>query len=321
MNLSANRGVAAALALLCAVALFVGINVIADKTLRSERIDLTQQHLYTLADGSKKTVAKIDEPLTFRFYFSKRLGDDIPTYGLYAQRVRELLQEYEALSGGRIKLEEQNPVPYSPVEDRAVAFGLQGVPIDQSGEQVYFGLAATNSTDDQQVIPFFQPERERFLEYDLTKIVANLANPKKPVVALITPLPLEGDMMAAMQGRPTQPMAVIETLRQLYDVRTMGGESNEIGKDVDDLLLAHPQNTPEKTLYAIDQFVLRGGKALVFVDPHSEMQSSRPSRFNPPGSPADSNLERLFAAWGVEMQAKTVAGDRGTARRVNAGGG
>ena len=123
----AAGGATAALALLCAVALFVGINVIADKTLRSERIDLTQQKLYTLADGSKKMIAKIDEPLTFRFYFSKRLGDEIPTYGLYAQRVRELLQEYEALSGGRIKLEEQNPVPYSPVEDRADLY----VAIDQ----------------------------------------------------------------------------------------------------------------------------------------------------------------------------------------------
>jgi ABC-type uncharacterized transport system involved in gliding motility auxiliary subunit len=316
-----SRKAAAAVALLCAVALFVGINVIAEKTLTSERIDLTQQKLYTLAEGSKKTLARIDEPVTFRFYFSKRLGDEIPTYGLYASRVRELLQEYAALSNGKIRLEELNPIPYSQVEDRAVAFGLQGVPIDQGGEQVYFGLAATNSTDDQQVIPFFQPERERFLEYDLTKIVHNLAFPKKPVVALVTALPLEGDMMAAMQGRPMQPMAVIEQLRPLYDVRTLGGEITQLDKDVDVVLLAHPQNLSEKTLYAVDQFVLRGGKALVFVDPNSEMQSSRPSRFNPPGSPSDSDLPKLFEAWGVEMLPKTIAGDRARARRVNAGTG
>ena len=209
MSLLASRRAAAAIALVCAALLFVGINVIADRTLKSERIDLTQEKLYTLSQGSKNTLAKIDEPLTFRFYFSKRLGDEIPTYALYAQRVRELLEEYVALSRGKIQLQVVNPLPYSDVEDRAVAFGLQGVPIDQGGEQVYFGLAATNSTDDQQVIPFFQPERERFLEYDLTKIVHFLAFPKKPVMALITSLPLEGDMMAAMQGRPMPPMAVM----------------------------------------------------------------------------------------------------------------
>jgi ABC-type uncharacterized transport system involved in gliding motility auxiliary subunit len=313
------RRSAAALALLCAVALFVGINVIADRTLRTERIDLTDQKLFTLASGSKSTLGKIDEPVTIRFYFSKRLGDEIPTYALYAQRVREMLQEYTALARGKIKLEEYNPVPYSDIEDRAVAFGLQGVPIDQGGEQVYFGLAATNSTDDQQVIPFFQPERERFLEYDLTKLVRSLAVPKKTVVGLITSLPLEGDMMAMMQGAPTQPMAVLDQLRQLYDVRTMGGDIEKIDKDVDVLWIAHPQNMSEKTQFAVDQFVLRGGKALVFVDPHAEAMAARPSRFNPPGAPADSNLDKLFKAWGVEMLPKTIAGDAATARRVNAG--
>jgi ABC-type uncharacterized transport system involved in gliding motility auxiliary subunit len=313
------RRSAAALALLCAVILLVGINVIADRLLRGDRIDLTDQKLFTLASGSRSTLAKIDEPLTIRFYFSKRLGDEIPSYGLYAQRVREMLQEYTALARGKIRLEELNPAPFSDVEDRAVAFGLQGVPIDQGGEQVYFGLAATNSTDDQQVIPFFQPERERFLEYDLTKLVRNLAFPKKTVVGLITSLPLEGDMMAMMQGMPTQPVVILEQLRQLYDVRTMGGDIEKIGDDVDVLFIAHPQNMSEKTQFAVDQFVLKGGKALVFVDPQAESQAARPSRFNPPGSPADSNLDKLFAAWGVEMLPKTIAGDAATARRVNAG--
>lgn len=320
-HLFTSRRAAAAVALVCAVVLFVGINFIADRTLRGDRVDLTQQKLYTLAAGSKATLAKIDEPIVLRFYYSKRLGDEIPSYGLYAQRVRELLEEYAARSNGKLRLEEINPVPFSPQEDRAVAFGLQGVPIDQGGELVYFGLAATNSTDDQQVIPFFQPERERFLEYDLTRLVYNLAFPKKPVVALITSLPLEGDMMAAMQGQPMQPFVVLEQLRQLYDIRTLGGDISEIDKDVDVVWIAHPQHLSEKTQYAIDQFVLRGGHALVFVDPNSEIQSSRPSRFNPPGSPNDSNLEKLFAAWGLEMLPDTVAGDRFAARKVNAGSG
>ena len=314
-----NRSITAIVALVCAAILFVGINIIADKTLRSARIDLTQQRLFTLSDGSRKTLAKIDEPITVRFYYSKRLGTEIPTYALYAQRVREMLEEYASLAGGKLRLEILDPIPYSAVEDRAVAFGLQGVPIDQGGEQVYFGLAATNSTDDQQVIPFFQPERERFLEYDLTKLIHSLAFPKKTVVGLVTALPVEGDMMAAMQGRPMQPFAVIEQLRQLYEVRTIGGDLDKISPDIDVLMLIHPQNLSEKTQYAIDQFVLNGGRALVFVDPHSEIQQSRPSQFNPPGSPVGSSLDKLFAAWGIEMVPDMVAGDRTAARKVNVG--
>jgi ABC-type uncharacterized transport system involved in gliding motility auxiliary subunit len=316
----ASRRAAAILALICAAALFIGITVLADGTLRAARVDLTQQHLFTLSQGSRATLAKIDEPITLRLYYSKRLGDDIPSYALYAQRVREMLEEYVSLAQGKLRLEVLDPIPYSAVEDRAVAFGLQGVPIEQGGEQVYFGLAATNSTDDQQVIPFFQTDRERFLEYDLTKLVHYLAFPKKTVVGLVTQLPLEGDIMAAMRGQPMQPFAVIEQLRQLYEVRTLGGDLDKIPADVDVLMLAHPQKLSEKTQYAVDQFVLGGGKALVFTDPVSEIQQSRPSQFNPPGTPNDSNLERLFKAWGLEMLPATVAGDRADALKVSTGG-
>src|SRR5260370_17987301 len=217
-----NRSITAILALVCAGVLFVGINVIADKTLRSARIDVTQKRLYTLTDGSRTTLAKIDEPITVRFYYSKRLGTEIPSYALYAQRVRDMLDEYVSLANGKVKLEILDPVPYSAVEDRAVAFGLQGVPIDQGGEQVYFGLAATNSTDDQQTIAFFQPERERFLEYDLTKLGHALAFPKKTVIGLISARPVEGDIIAAMPRPPTQPFAIVEHLLQLYELRTLG---------------------------------------------------------------------------------------------------
>jgi len=314
-----NRTITAIVALVCTAILFIGINIIADKTLRSARIDLTQQRLYTLSDGSLKTLAKIDEPITVRFYNSKRLGTEIPSYALYAQRVRDMLEEYTSLAHGKIRLEILDPVPYSAIEDRAVAFGLQGVPIDQGGEQVYFGLAATNSTDDQQTIAFFQPERERFLEYDLTKLIHALAFPKKTVIGLISALPVEGDIMAAMQGRPMQPFAIVEQLRQLYELRTIGSDLDKISPDIDVLLVIHPQNLADKTQYAIDQFVLGGGRALVFVDPNSEIQQSRPSQFNPPGSPTGSNLDKLFAAWGIEMAPNMVAGDRFAARKVNAG--
>jgi ABC-type uncharacterized transport system involved in gliding motility auxiliary subunit len=319
MNLIPSRRFAAVLALICAALLLVGINIIGGRTLSSARLDLTKGRLFTLSDGSRATLAKIDEPITLRFYYSKRLGTEVPSYGLYAQRVREMLEEYASLAKGKLRLEILDPVPYSAVEDRAVAFGLQGVPVDQGGEQVYFGLAATNSTDDQQVIPFFQPDRERFLEYDLTKLMHSLAFPKKTVIGLISSLPIEGDIMAAMQGRPMQPFAVIEQLRQLYEVRTIGSDLDKISPDIDVLMVVHPQHLSDKTQYAIDQFVLGGGRALVFVDPNSEIQQSRPSQFNPPGSPADSNLEKLFAAWGLDMVPNTVVGDRFAARKVNAG--
>jgi ABC-type uncharacterized transport system involved in gliding motility auxiliary subunit len=234
--------------------------------------------------------------------------------------VRELLDQYVAAAHGKIRLEAYNPLPFSDAEDRAVAFGLQGVPLDTQGEQVYFGLAATNSTDDQQTIAFFQPERERFLEYDLTKLVHSLAFPKKTVVGLISALPLEGDVMATMRGRPAEPMAIIEQLQQLDTIKPLAGDIDAIPRDVDVLMLAHPQKLSAKTLYAIDQFVLKGGKALVFVDPYSELQASHPSQLNPPGSPSASNLEQLFKAWGIEVPANIVTGDRRDAQRVGVPG-
>jgi ABC-type uncharacterized transport system involved in gliding motility auxiliary subunit len=295
--------------------LLISANVVAGRFLAT-RLDLTAEHLYTLSSGTRNTLAKIDEPITLRFYYSTRLGDEVPSYGVYAQRVRELLDQYVAKAHGKLRLEVYNPQPFSDVEDRAVAFGLKGVPLDAQGEQVYFGLAATNSTDDQQIVPFFAPDRERFLEYDLTKLVHALAFPKKTVIGLITALPLEGDMMAMMRGRPSEPMTVIEQLQQLDQIKPLAAGIDAVPPDIDVLMLVHPQNLPDKTLFAIDQFVLKGGKALVFVDPLSEFQASHPSQLNPPGSPNSSNLERLFKAWGFEVPANTVAGDRRDAQRV-----
>jgi len=315
----ASRRAVAALALVCIALMLISVNIIAAR-LFAWRLDLTGERLYTLSRGTHRTLARIEEPITLRFYYSTRLADEVPSYGVYAQRVRELLDQYVAAAHGKIRLEVYNPLPFSDIEDRAVAFGLQGVPLDVAGEQVYFGLAATNSTDDQQVIAFFQPDRERFLEYDLTKLVHSLAFPKKTVVGLISTLPLEGDMMAMMRGRPSEPMAIMEQLQQLDTVKPLAANIDAIPPDVDVLMLVHPQNLADKTLFAIDQFVLKGGKALVFVDPLSELQASHPSQLNPPGSPTASNLERLFKSWGFEVPAKTVAGDRRDAQRVGVPG-
>ncbi len=320
MNLPTfSRRTIALLSLASAAVIFISVNVIATHVLRSTRIDLTAGRIYTLSDGTKRTLAEIQEPVTLRFYYSRRLGDEIPSYGIYAQRVRETLEEYAARANGKIDLQVIDPEPFSPEEDRAVALGIQGVPLQEGGEKVYFGLAATNSTDDQELIPFFQPERERFLEYDLTKMIHAIAKPKRVVVGLASGLPLEGDIAAAMQGQPLHPYAIVNQLRQLYELRTITTEFDKVEPDIDVLLIVHPQGLSQKTLYAIDQFVLGGGRALVFVDPHSETQQIRPNRFAQPGGPVDSNLEPLFKAWGVELEPKVVAGDRQAARRVNIG--
>jgi len=311
----ASRRAVAITALVLIGVMLISANIVAGRFFAS-RLDLTSEHLYTLSPGTRNTLAKIDEPITMRFYYSTRLGDEVPSYGVYAQRVREMLDQYVAKAHGRLRLEVYNPQPFSDVEDRAVAFGLKGVPLDAQGEQVYFGLAATNSTDDQQVIAFFAPDRERFLEYDLTKLVHALAVPKKTAVGLITTLPLEGDVMAMMRGRPSAPMTVIEHLQQLDQIKPLAAGIDAVPADIDVLMLVHPQNLPEKTLFAIDQFVLKGGKALVFVDPLSELQASHPSQLNPPGSPNSSNLDRLFKSWGFEVPANIVAGDRRDAQRV-----
>lgn len=314
-----NRTFFSLVALAAAAVLFVAVNILAGSL--TKRLDLTEQRLYTLSPGSRSVLTQIDEPITIRFYYSDRLGREVPAYATYATRVREMLDEYAAVSGGKIRVEQTNPLPFSDEEDRAVAFGLQGVPITQGGEQVYFGLAATNSTDDDQVIPFLQPERERFLEYDLTKLVFNLANPKKKVVALISDLPLEGDVMAMrMTGRPPQPWAIMEQLRGFFEMRQLGGEVSEIGDDVAVAMIVHPKNMSAQTQYAIDQFVLKGGRAIVFVDPNSEAERSRPDPRRGPVQDASSHLDTLLKAWGVEVVKDKVLGDRLSARKVNAGG-
>jgi ABC-type uncharacterized transport system involved in gliding motility auxiliary subunit len=305
--------------LVAAIVLFVAVNVIAEQELRGSRIDLTENGLYTLSQGTRKVLARIEEPITLRFYYSPQLGAAAPPYGIYAERVRETLQQYTALAHGMIKLEQIDPQPFSAAEDRAVAFGLQGVALAQGGDQVYFGLAATNATDDQQIVAFFQPDRERFLEYDLTKLIYSLAFPKKTVVGLISSLPLEGDFEAAMRGAPLTPYAIYDQMKQIYDVRDVPTDADAISPDIDVLMIVQPQHLSPKTLYSIDQYVMKGGKALVFVDPYSEAQAAKAQQqsFNPAAEASD--LEPLFKAWGVAMLPGKVAGDRADARRVNVG--
>ena len=310
------------LGLLAAAVLAVGVNVLAERVLPRARIDLTEQRLYTLADGTRQILAGLTDPITLRLFYSRKLGAEIPLYGAYADRVREMLSEYVALSGGKVRLEVHDPEPFSETEDRALGYGLQAVPVDQSGEQVFFGLAASNLLDDERTIAFFQPDRERFLEYDLTRLVYELSSPRRPVVGVLSPLPLNGDPRAMMMRQPQlgQPAVVMTQLRNFSTVRDVPLDAQVIEPDIQVLVVAHPQGLSEATQYAIDQFVLRGGKLFLLVDPHSEAQASRPGPTGRPATATASSLDRLLNAWGVEAPSDRVVLDLRGAWRVRAGG-
>jgi len=311
------------LGIVAVLAILIGINVLAETRLGRVQVDLTQQKLYTLADGTRKILAGLKEPITLKLYYSRALGGRIPVYGAYADRVSEMLREYASVANGKIKLETYDPEPFSDTEDRALAYGMQGVPIDQSGEQVYFGLAASNLLDDERSIPFFQPERERFLEFDLTKLIYELSNPTRPVMGVLSSLPLDGDprMMMMMRNQPGAgaPWVSMLQLRQTFTVKNVQPDVQAIDPDIQVLLVAHAQNLSENALYAIDQFVMRGGRLMVMVDPHSEGQASTPNpQTGQPPADTASDLAKLFAAWGIDYDPTKVVGDITGAWRVRA---
>jgi ABC-type uncharacterized transport system involved in gliding motility auxiliary subunit len=311
--------------IVAAFAIFFAVNIIANQGLRGARIDLTEARLYTLSDGTRNVIKAIPEPITLRFFFSDRLASAAPQIKQYGNRVRELLERYAALSNGKIHLEVIDPEPFTESEDRAVQAGLQAVPLPD-GSQLYFGLSATNALDQQQSIPFFQTDREQFLEYDLTKLVYGLSKPKKPTVGIVGALPLEygpGGMMAAMRGQ-SQPYLILDQIKQFFDVKMLdANDPAAINDKLGVLVLAHPQNLKPAEKYAIDQFVLKGGHLIVFSDPYSETMAAMPNPMTgqpmPPGSDQSSLLPDLFKAWGVKIEPGKFVADLTLAQRVQTG--
>ena len=302
-RLTTAAGVALALVLLFAV------NILAGRTLGPVRIDLTENNLFTLSEGTRNILSELRDPVTLRFYLSRRALERAPGIGSYADRVRALLNEYERLSGGKVALHVIDPEPFSEEEDRAVAYGLRGVPLGIDEGVLYFGLAGTNSVDDEEVIPFFTIEREAFLEYDVTKLVHNLAQPKRKVVGLLSSLPVEGqDPRAALRGQSAQPWMLVEQMHQLFEVRSLAPELAEVPEDVDVVMLVHPRELPPETVYAIDQYVLRGGRVVAFVDPYSEVQPpGMAGGFMQPLPSRRSEIGALLSAWGVILGDEVVA--------------
>ena len=293
-----------------AVAAFLALNMFANQALTRFRLDLTEQRLFTLSEGTRNIVRAIDEPVTLRLYVSRSLASRLPSISGYVARVRDLLQEYEYAADGKIILTVIDPEPFSEEEDRAVAYGLSGLPLLDGESTFYFGLVGTNTLDDQEVIPRFTPDREEFLEYDLTKMIHTLAQATRPVIGLLAGLPLDGrTQQAMMTGRPPQPWLILERMEELFEVRHLSTLSLErVEEDVDVLMVVHPKGLSDTVRYAIDQFVLGGGHTLVFVDPNAEADLN-PSVPGLPPLPGKSELEDLLAAWGLELDTTRTVGD------------
>lgn len=303
--------------LILGAVIFLLVNVLAQAGVRQARLDLTEGGLYTVSDSTRRVLGELPAPITATLYFSANLGEAIPRYREYFERVRDLLDRYRDLSRGRLTIQVVEPEPFSPAEDRAVAAGLQGVPITQAGDPGYFGLIATDSTDGREVIPFFNLDREAFLEYDLTRLFLSLADPARPVVGLLSGLPLtgSGSPPMAMGGLPQggQPWLIVEQIRQFFDLKSLPDEATPVPGDVDVLMVVAPSRLSEQALYAIDQFALSGGPVLMFVDPVAETAALER---RPPGSGGSSDPAPLLAAWGIAWDGDKVALDAEAARRV-----
>ncbi|HSW00424.1 MAG TPA: Gldg family protein [Sedimentisphaerales bacterium] len=318
-----NRTLRAILgAVLILIIAFSGISICQNIGSRV-KVDVTEQGLYTLSDGTKAILGRLNQPITARLYFARKAAmkapDQIQYFTNYFEFVKSLLDEYVAHSGGKVKLEVIDPRPFSDDEEQAMRLGLQRFPITEN-ENFFFGLAIQTQFGVDKVIPFFSPDRHNFVEYDISYLIDTAITKQKKRIGVLSSLPVMGqdasDYMARMmqmQGQqPQPPWTFVEQLRNKYEVTTVATDVNEVN-DVDVLIVVHPKDLSEQTQFAIDQFVLKGGRTIVCVDPHCI--ADRPQR-NPMQMSVEnqnSSLDRLMRTWGLEMPANTFAGDRSLA--------
>ena len=294
-----------------AVALIlVGFNIITG--VFKTRIDLTEEKAYTLSAGTRAILAKLDTPLKIRFYCTQSEQSTPETVFLkeYASRVDDLLAEFKQAGGGKIIIEKLNPLPDSDAEDKARFDGVQQQAL--SGEPFYLGLAV--SMLDQRQTVELPPNRERLMEYDIDRAIARVANPTKPVIGVMSALPIWGQpsnpMMMQMGQRGSEPWVVLNELKADFDLKRVEPASETIGDDIQVLLVIHPKEISDKTQFALDQFVLRGGKLIAFLDPYSlvDSRSSNPM-MGGMSMGSSSNLEKLLKAWGLSFDATKVVAD------------
>ncbi|MGV0036157.1 MAG: Gldg family protein [Candidatus Azotimanducaceae bacterium WSBS_2022_MAG_OTU7] len=293
---------------------FVLFTLVNNLMFGSVRLDLTENGLYSLSDGTKEIIGELEEPVNLYFFFSEKASEDLTALRAYSQRVQEILEEYQLLAGSKINLHIIDPEPFSEQEDQAAEFGLQSVPAHQAGDALYFGLAGTNALDGQAVLAFFQPDREAFLEYELTKLIYNLSVVEKPKIALYSDLDVEQGV-DPRSFQPTPGWIFMDQLKELFQIDKIDELSPASIESADLLLLIHPGALGEEALYAVDQHVMSGGKLIAFVDPLAEMDTPKvPGTSVPSGN--SSELNRLTSTWGVSLRVGEVLGDSDAALRV-----
>jgi len=306
--------------LLALAVLFVGVTLVAGYLMRSWRIDLTQNHLYTTSAGTERILKGLKEPINLYFFYSSATGAQYPQVATYANRVRDLLNEFAARSNGKLHLHFVDPQPFSADEDRAAELGVHSVNVGgNAASALYFGLAGTNSTDGQAAIDFFDPNKGEFLEYDLARLVYQLSGAKKPVVGWLSELPMTAGFDST-SGQPRPAWVVLEQMQQVMDVRMLDANVASIDPAISVLVLVHPKHLSAAAQFAIDQFALRGGHLLVFVDPLADQDQTGVDPSNPAAAlnaDRSSHLETLLNAWGVDFDAHQVVADRRYALSVS----
>ncbi len=300
---------------LVATLLFLALNLLGSKLLVGVRADLTEDKLNTLSEGAREIARTLSEPVDLSLYYSRSTGNDLPTFKSHAQRTIDMLEELERESDGKLRLTLLDPEPYSDAEDEAVLAGLRGRPVNDVGDSFYLGLVAENSVGERKVLPLLDPRQERFLEYELARMLKTLDQPTRPTLGLVSSLPINGGAMAAPGEPPTRPWLFPQLLSDLFDLEDLGPDPQSIPEDVDVLLLLHPQGMSETALYAIDQFALGSGRVIALVDtwcdeqlPGTEEQTYEMNR--------TSDLGPLLAKWGVQLRPRILAADRRLALQV-----
>ncbi|MCL5096934.1 MAG: Gldg family protein [Candidatus Omnitrophica bacterium] len=306
-------GLAAMFLILVAVYLIAG----AVKT----RVDLTQEKLYTLSDGTKAILQKLDTPVEIRFYCSQ---STMPVeLKPHAQWVEDLLNEYRKAAKGKIEIRKFDPQPDSDAEDSANLDGIDGQMIN-TGDKVYLGIAVS-CADAKATIPFLSPSRERLLEYDISRAISRVITPEKPVIGVMSALPVFGDFNPAMmqmgRAQRSNPWIFINELKRDYTVKEVEMTTDKIDDDIKVLLVVYPRDISDKAQFAIDQFVLRGGKLIAFLDPLSFVDSQR-NASNPMQGAMSSgaSLDKLLKAWGITFNQEKVLADMNYVSRLNRGG-
>ena len=292
------------------------------------RLDATAESIYTLSAGTKKMLGKIEEPVSIDLYFTKDAGGLPIAYKNYAVRVQEMLRQYVRASRGKLTLNIVNPRADTPEEEKATASGLQPQVAQQGGEPFFFGLIVTQA-DQQKTIPAFAPQREQFLEYDLSKLVYSVQQLDKRKLGLLTSLPLQGtnpqqmQMMMMMRQQPQPSQMIMGELEQSFKIITVEATAAELPADLDALLIAHPQNVSPKLQFAIDQFLLGGKPVFLAVDPSSQhfKRQSNPQQqmMGQPPQNVTSDLPVLLSAYGIAYDPQKVVGDLENATQVQTG--